>query len=48
MLKRDRNDVFKGTEVNKTNGLRECFIYHYCYLFEMLGFNQKYVMIVMI
>ena len=35
MLKYDRIDVFVGIDVNKTDGLCECIIWHYWYFFAI-------------
>ena len=35
MLEYDRIDVSKRTDVNKTDGLRECIICHYGYVLEI-------------
>ena len=45
MLEYDRIEVFDGTDVNKTDGSRECIIYYY-WLF--LNINFKYAMVVVI
>ena len=35
MLKYDQIDVPEGIDVNKTDGLRECYICHYWYILEI-------------
>ena len=35
MLEYDRTAVFKKIDVNKTNGLWDCFICHYRYFLEI-------------
>ena len=35
MLENDRIDVLQETDVNKTNSLRECIIFHHCYFLEI-------------
>ena len=49
MLEYDRIDISEGTDVNKTNVLKECSICHYCIL-KMLFLKMKiiFVMDVMI
>ena len=39
MLEFDGIDIFKGLDVNKTDGLRECIICHYRYF---LNINSRY------
>ena len=39
MLEFDGIDIFKGLDVNKTDGLRECIICHYRYF---LNINFRY------
>ena len=40
MLECDRIDVSEGIDVNKTNALKECELYHYWY-FKGIGFKYK-------
>ena len=47
MLKYDRVDVFKGIDVNKTNGLREFIICHYWHFLDInFKFDPKVVAII--
>ena len=41
MLEYDRIDVFKRTDVNKTNGFRECIICHLYFLDINFTFQPK-------
>ena len=40
MLQYDRIDISEGTDVNKTNGSKECHICHYWY-FRDIGFKYE-------
>ena len=40
MLEYDRVDISEGTDINKTNGWKECDICHYWY-FKDIGFKYE-------
>lgn len=49
MLEYDRIVVSESIDTNKTDGLRECIIYHYWYVLKInLDFKQEYVMVAII
>ena len=43
MLEYDRINISKGIDVNKTNLLKECDIYHYWYFKDVIFKYEKYL-----
>ena len=43
MLDYDRIDISEGTDVNKTNVLKECSICHYWYFKDVVFKNENYL-----